>query len=68
MGNSKNIIISGAAVNQTPFDWVGNKTNIIQAIKDASKAGSKFICLPELSICGYGCEDMFLSDWLPKNV
>lgn len=67
MGNSKNIIISGAAVNQTPFDWVGNKTNIIQAIKDASKAGSKFICLPELSICGYGCEDMFLSDWLPKK-
>ncbi len=56
--------IAGATLNQTPFDWEGNSANIISALEEAKKAQIELICFPELSICGYGCEDMFLSEWL----
>lgn len=59
--------IAGATVNQTPFDWEGNTFNIIAALEQAKKEEIKLICFPELSICGYGCEDMFLSNWLWKK-
>lgn len=56
--------IAGATVNQTPMDWAGNIKNIVQAIDMAKEKEVDLICFPELSICGYGCEDNFLSDWL----
>lgn len=58
------VIIGGATVNQIPMDWRNNTTNIISAIEEAIQNGVKILCLPELCITGYGCEDMFLSDWL----
>lgn len=58
------IIVGGAALNQTPLDWEGNKQNIIYAIEYARLNGVKLLCLPELTITGYGCEDVFLSDWI----
>lgn len=58
------IKIGGATLNQIPFDWNNNVSNIIEAIDAAKKAGIKILCLPELCITGYGCEDVFLSDWL----
>jgi NAD+ synthase (glutamine-hydrolysing) len=58
------LTIAGATVNQTPFHWSHNTSNIIQAIKDARKRGAQLVCFPELCITGYGCEDMFLSNWL----
>jgi NAD+ synthase (glutamine-hydrolysing) len=58
------IRIAGAALNQTPFDWQGNTSNIIAAIAEAQSLGARILCLPELCITGYGCEDTFLSDWL----
>lgn len=61
---SHRLKIGGATVNQTPLDWAGNLNNIIQAIEDAQKQQVKIICLPELSITSYSCEDLFLSDWL----
>jgi NAD+ synthase (glutamine-hydrolysing) len=54
-----NIKLAGSALNQTPFDWAGNRQRIVQAIGEARKQGSSLICLPELCISGYGCEDAF---------
>ena len=57
--------IAGAALNQTPIDWENNLRNISAAIEQAKAAGVELLCLPELCLTGYGCEDLFLSDWLP---
>jgi NAD+ synthase (glutamine-hydrolysing) len=59
--------IGGATVNQIPFDWRNNAKNIIDAITEAKAQGIRILCLPELCITGYGCEDLFLSDWLPER-
>jgi NAD+ synthase (glutamine-hydrolysing) len=56
--------IAGATLNQIPLDWKGNAQNILEALMDADEKGVKLLCFPELSICGYGCEDVFLSDWM----
>jgi len=58
--------IAGAALNQIPFDWTHNLRTIQEAITQAKKAGVELLCLPELCLTGYGCEDLFLSDWLPE--
>src|SRR5687767_2313983 len=59
--------IGGATVNQIPFDWGNNTKNIIDAIQEAKALGIRILCLPELCITGYGCEDVFLSHWLPER-
>jgi NAD+ synthase (glutamine-hydrolysing) len=59
--------IAGACLNQIPMDWSGNLKNILNAIAQAKDAKVNILCLPELCLTGYGCEDMFLSDWLPKK-
>jgi NAD+ synthase (glutamine-hydrolysing) len=56
--------IGAAAVNQIPFSWKHNTQNIVDAISAAKKDNIKLLCLPELCITGYGCEDTFLSEWL----
>lgn len=56
--------IAGATVNQTPIDWKNNTAHIIGAIAEARRQGAQILCLPELSITGYGCEDLFLSEWV----
>ncbi len=53
------IRVGAAALNQTPMDWDGNRENILRAIAAARSAGVKILCLPELCITGYGCEDAF---------
>ncbi|AHJ96342.1 NAD(+) synthase [Hymenobacter swuensis] len=58
--------IAGAALNQIPFDWTHNLRTIQEAITQAKTAGVELLCLPELCLTGYGCEDLFLSDWLPE--
>ncbi|RYU76762.1 NAD(+) synthase [Hymenobacter persicinus] len=58
--------IAGAALNQIPFDWQHNLRTIREAIEQARAAGVELLCLPELCLTGYGCEDLFLSDWLPE--
>ncbi len=59
--------IAGACLNQSPIDWDNNLSNILAAISQAQKEGVQILCLPELCITGYGCEDLFLSEWLPKK-
>ncbi|MDG1897516.1 MAG: NAD(+) synthase [Fuerstiella sp.] len=57
----KRIRLGAAILNQTPLDWEGNTSRIMQAIDDARQREVSVLCLPELCITGYGCEDMFLS-------
>ena len=59
--------LAGAALNQIPFDWEHNIQNISTAIEQAKAAGVQLLCLPELCLTGYACEDLFLSDWLPAS-
>ncbi|HMG91482.1 MAG TPA: nitrilase-related carbon-nitrogen hydrolase, partial [Chryseolinea sp.] len=59
--------IGGATVNQIPFDWENNTNNIVEAIQEAIRQNISLLCLPELCVTGYGCEDVFLSDWLPER-
>lgn len=55
------IRIAAGALNQIPLDWDGNRNRIIAAIRRAQDAGVGLLCLPELCISGYGCEDGFHS-------
>ncbi len=59
--------IGTATVNQTPLDWSGNIHRLKLAIREARAQGVEILCLPELAITGYGCEDLFLSEWLPAK-
>ncbi len=53
--------VAGAALNQTPLDWDGNRRRILEAVGEARESGVGLLCLPELCITGYGCEDAFHS-------
>jgi NAD+ synthase (glutamine-hydrolysing) len=57
----KLVKVAAATLNQTPLDWDGNKANISAAIAAARRQNVSILCLPELCITGYGCEDAFLS-------
>lgn len=61
------IKIGGAALNQTPMDWDGNLAHILEAIDQGRRTAIDMLCLPELCITGYGCEDWFLSDWVSET-
>lgn len=53
--------LAAAALNQTPLAWDDNRRNILAAIGAAREAEAGVLCLPELCISGYGCEDQFFS-------
>jgi len=57
----KLIHVAAAALNQTPLDWEGNRARILEAIRLAREQQVSVLCLPELCISGYGCEDAFFS-------
>ena len=57
----KRIQLGAGVLNQTPLDWDGNRDRIIQAIRSAKGQKVGVLCLPELSVSGYGCEDAFYS-------
>ncbi len=56
--------VAAAALNQTPLDWHGNTERILKAMEQAREEGCAILCLPELCITGYGCEDAFLATHL----
>ncbi|TAE76271.1 MAG: NAD+ synthetase, partial [Bacteroidetes bacterium] len=60
----KLIKVGAVVLNQTPLDWNNNKKNILNAIKEARKQEITLLCLPELCITGYGCEDAFYAPHL----
>ncbi|GAB3511696.1 NAD(+) synthase [Spirosoma knui] len=55
----KLIKVAAGVLNQTPLAWESNKQNIINAIEAAKNQQVSLLCLPELCISGYGCEDAF---------
>lgn len=57
--NPPRIRAAAAAINQIPLDWQGNQRRILQVILEAKKQEISVLCLPELCISGYGCEDAF---------
>ncbi|MBA3538360.1 MAG: NAD(+) synthase, partial [Deltaproteobacteria bacterium] len=60
----KLIKVGVACVNQTPLAWDENFAHLRIAIEQARGEGVTLLCLPELAITGYGCEDAFHMDGL----
>jgi NAD+ synthase (glutamine-hydrolysing) len=60
----KLVKVAVACVNQTPFAWEENFAHLRTAIEHARAEGATVLCLPELAITGYGCEDAFHMDGL----
>ena len=63
----KIIKAAAAVLNQTPMAWEANQANIIGAIRAARERSVSILCLPELCISGYGCEDAFHSPGLQET-
>lgn len=55
------IKVASGVVNQTPMAWEANTRNIVDAIREARKQDVSLLCLPELCISGYGCDDYFFA-------
>jgi NAD+ synthase (glutamine-hydrolysing) len=55
----KLIKVAAAVLNQTPLDWAGNESRVREALATARVQGASVVCLPELCLTGYGCEDAF---------
>jgi len=53
----KLIKVAAGVLNQTPRDWKGNLSNILEAINQARIQKVSILCLPEMCITGYGLED-----------
>jgi NAD+ synthase (glutamine-hydrolysing) len=53
--------VAAAVLDTTPLDWQGNRDLILASIAEAREQGVGVLCLPELCITGYGCEDAFLA-------
>ncbi len=60
----KPVKVAAAVLNQIPLDWEGNMRRMLAAIEEARRQGCQLLCLPELCITGYGCQDAFLSSSL----
>jgi len=54
------LVISIAQFNFVVGDLHGNAQKIIQAARDAHAAGSRLLLTPELALCGYAAEDLYL--------
>jgi NAD+ synthase (glutamine-hydrolysing) len=63
----KLVKVGAAVLNQTPIAWDANRANILAAIAAARSRGVSILCLPELCITGYGCEDELHSRGLQET-
>ena len=61
------INLASSNLNQTPLSWDKNFKNIKNSIKLSIKKNVDILCLPELSITGYGCQDLFFNKWFIKK-
>lgn len=62
-----NLTIGSGVLNQTPLDWEGNFLRIVAAVEEAKKSSVGLLCLPELCLTGYGCEDQFLAPFTAEK-
>jgi len=56
-----NVHVGAAVLNLTPLAWEDNAARIVAAIREARQRGVTLLCLPELCLTGYGCQDAFHS-------
>ena len=61
------IIVGSGVVNQIPLDWEGNFERILDVIHKAQNFHISILCLPELCLTGYGCEDQFYSSFTEEK-
>ncbi|MGY8903346.1 MAG: NAD+ synthase [Burkholderiales bacterium] len=54
------LILCVAQLNLVVGDMAGNARQITDAARSAYAQGARLVLTPELSICGYACEDLFL--------
>lgn len=62
----KTLVLAASAINTTPKDWTGNRDKILAVIAEARLRRVDFVCLPELAITGYGCEDEFHAPYVTE--
>ena len=55
------IRVAAASLNTIPLNWNHNFSAILEAIEQARANDVEILCLPELCITGYSCEDAFSS-------
>jgi NAD+ synthase (glutamine-hydrolysing) len=53
------IKVGSATINTTPIGWKWNFSAISDTVEAARAQGVRLLCLPELCLTGYGCEDLF---------
>jgi NAD+ synthase (glutamine-hydrolysing) len=58
---TRTLRLGAASLNTTPLDWEGNLALALEILAEAKKQEVGVLCLPELCLSGYGCEDMFLA-------
>jgi NAD+ synthase (glutamine-hydrolysing) len=63
----KYLKLAGAALNQIPLAFSHNVGNILSAIEQARAQEVAILCLPELCISGYGCEDTFYAPYVWRD-
>ena len=63
----KLINVAVACLNQTPLAWDENFAHIQTALENARSQNVTLVCLPEMAITGYGCEDAFFTDGLHRQ-
>ncbi len=61
------IRVGAAVINQTPLDWPGNRDRLLGVLEAARRREVGLLCLPELCITGYGCEDAFHATGLQQT-
>lgn len=54
------LTVGAASLNLIPLHFEHNARVLKSALADAQSQGIQLLCLPELSLTGYGCEDAFL--------
>jgi NAD+ synthase (glutamine-hydrolysing) len=62
-----NLTIGSGVLNQTPLDWEGNFLRVVAAVEEARKSSVSLLCMPELCLTGYGCEDQFLAPFTSEK-
>lgn len=63
----KYLRIAGSSLNQTPLDFSKNLQHILSAIELAKEREVSILCMPELAISGYGCEDAFFNEYVLRR-
>lgn len=54
-----NLKVACASLNQTPLDWSGNFSRIVEAITEAKQEDVDLLVFSELALTAYTCEDYF---------